>query len=251
MIDPRLSVIKERLAQAGRILAVSGGKGGIGKSSVACMLALYLSRKGYKTGLFDLDFGGPSDHVLLGIERGFPEELNGIIPPEVHGIRFMSLAYFTGHSPSPLRGSDISNALIEFLAITRWNDLDFLVIDMPPGLGDAILDVIRLVKRMEFLSVTTGSKMALEVVKNELRMLIELGIPLVGVVENMKRDSKTMVEQAIASMGVPFLGSIDFDAGFEDALGDPSLLEKTGFFGQLGSITDRTLLKGNGTGKQG
>ena len=246
MIDPRLSVIKERLAQAGRILAVSGGKGGIGKSSVACMLALYLSRKGYKAGLFDLDFGGPSDHILLGIEGGYPEELNGIVPPLVHGIKFMSLSYFTGHSPSPLRGSDISNALIEFLAITRWNDLDFLVIDMPPGLGDTILDVIRLVKRMDFLSVTTGSRLAMEVVKNELAMLKELGIPIVGVIENMKRGSNTVVEQEVTSMGISFLGSIDFDAGFEEALGDPDRLKKTGFFEQLGHIADRTLYKGSG-----
>ena len=198
MIDPRLSVIRERLAQASRILAVSGGKGGIGKSSVACMLALYLSRKGYKAGLFDLDFGGLSDHILLGIEGGYPEELNGLVPPLVHGIKFMSLSYFTGHSPSPLRGSEISNALIEFLAITRWNDLDFLVIDMPPGLGDAILDVIRLVKRMEFLSVTTGSRLAIEVVRNELAMLKELGIPVVGVIENSERGSNTVVEQEVA-----------------------------------------------------
>jgi ATP-binding protein involved in chromosome partitioning len=117
---------------------------------------------------------------------------------------------------------------------------------MPPGLGDAILDVIRLVKRMEFLSVTTGSKLAIEVVKNELAMLKELGIPVVGVIENMKAGSKTVVEQEVTSMGISFLGSIDFDAGFEEALGDPDRLEKTGFFGQLGNIADRALTKGSG-----
>jgi ATP-binding protein involved in chromosome partitioning len=237
MIDPRPSVIEERLARTGRILAISGGKGGIGKSSVACMLALCLSQRGHKTGLFDLDFGGPSDHMLLGIRGAYPEELNGIIPPKVHGISFMSLTCFAGDNPTPFRGPDTSNALLEFLAITQWNELDFLVIDMPPGLGDTILDVIRLIRRMEFLSVTTGSRLALAVVKKELAMLKELGVPILGVIENMKRASDE-VRQEIAAMGAPFLGAIDFDLDFENAVGDADQLRATNFMRQLGPIVD-------------
>ena len=245
-MDPRLHIIRERLASIDRILAVSGSKGGIGKSSVASMLALWLAGKGFRTGLFDLDFGGPSDHVVLGVDGAFPREENGIIPPEIHGIRFMSLTYFTGTNPAPLRGSDISNALIELLAITRWTGLDYLVIDMPPGLGDAILDIIRLVKRMEFLSITTGSRLALEVVKKELAILKELAIPVAGVIENMRRGTGRPIEEEIASTGAPFLGSIDFDPDFEDALGRPEALRATTFMAQLGSIAERSLLKGPG-----
>jgi ATP-binding protein involved in chromosome partitioning len=244
MIDPRPSVIRKRFEQVGRILAISGGKGGIGKSSVACMLALCLSDKGYKTGLFDLDFGGPSDHLLLGVNGVCPEESNGIIPPEVYGIRFMSLTYFTGDNPAPLRGSDISNALIEFLAITRWNELDFLIIDMPPGFGDTILDAVRLIRRMEFIAVTTESRLALEVVKKELSILKELNIPIVGVIENMKRDKDRPTAGEPFLPGVPFLGSIAFDTRFEEALGAPNLLKKTDFMAQLQPIIDRSLLSG-------
>ncbi len=242
MIDPRPAVIQERLAHTRRILAVSGGKGGIGKSSIACLLALCLSRKGHKTGLFDLDFAGPTDHVLLGIKGVGPHEMNGIVPPVVHGISFMSLTYFTGDHPSPFRGSDISNSLVELLAITQWNDLDFLVIDMPPGLGDTILDVIRLIRRMEFLAVTTSSKLALEIVKKELTMLKELGIPILGVVENMKRNSDPPVGRQISPLQVPFLGSIDFDPGFEETLGDIDRLIGTRFMKQLELIVDRGMV---------
>jgi ATP-binding protein involved in chromosome partitioning len=241
MIDPRPAVIQKRLSAIKRVFAVSGGKGGIGKSSVACMLALCLSRKGYKTGLFDLDFGGPSDHIILGIEGAYPEELNGIIPPEVHGIRFMSLTYFAGNSPAPLRGSDISNALVEFLAITQWNGLDFLVIDMPPGLGDAILDVIRLVRRMEFIIVTTESRLAVEMAKKELAILKELYVPVAGVIENMRRGTNSRVPAQISSTYAPFLGAIDFDDGFEEALGNTDRLIGTNLMKQLSIIVDGSL----------
>lgn len=242
MIDPRPRVIEKRLEQVARILSISGGKGGIGKSSVACMLALCLSNKGYKAGLLDLDFSGPSDHILLGTNGVHPQELNGIVPPEVHGIRFMSLTYFTGSNPSPFRGSDISHALIEFLAITQWGNLDFLVIDMPPGLGDTILDVVRLIKRIEFVAVTTGSRLAREALKKELSILKELRVPVAGVIENMKRDVGSQAEKQITFSGVPFLGSIGFDDGFEEAVGDPDQLRRTGFARQLESILDKDLL---------
>jgi ATP-binding protein involved in chromosome partitioning len=238
MIDPRPSVIEGRLARMGRILAISGGKGGIGKSSVACMLALCLSQKGYRTGLFDLDFQGPSDHVLLGVSGVRPEEQDGIVPPRVHGINFMSLTYFTGDYPAPFRGPDTSNALLEFLAITHWKDLDFLVIDMPPGLGDTILDAIRLIKRMEFLVITTRSRLALDVVRKELAMLKDRNAPILGVIENMKRPSDSEARHEIAATGVPFLGAIDFDPDFERAVGDADRLRTTGFMRQLEPIVD-------------
>ncbi|MCK5023812.1 MAG: P-loop NTPase, partial [Candidatus Aenigmarchaeota archaeon] len=143
-MDPRLEIIDRRLEKIKKIVAVSGGKGGIGKSSAASTLALMLSKAGHKVGLLDLDFSSPSTHVILGIEDLYPVEEKGIIPPEIYGIKYMSIIYYTGDNPSPLRGGDISNAIIELLAITRWEELDFLVIDMPPGIGDIALDTIRL-----------------------------------------------------------------------------------------------------------
>ena len=153
-----MNIIDKRLENIKRLIAVGGGKGGIGKSLTASTLALTLSKLGYKVGLLDLDFCGPSTHIILGIKGIYPKEEKGIIPPEIYGIRFMSIIYYAGDNPSPLRGTDISNAIIELLAITQWGELDFLIIDMPPGIGDPILDTIRLIKRVNFLIITTQSR---------------------------------------------------------------------------------------------
>ena len=189
-MDPRPSVIAKRLAGVKRIIAVSGSKGGIGKSSIATSLALNLSEKGYKVGLFDLDMNGPSDHVILGVPDMFPVEDKGLIAPEFHGLRFMSIIYFTGNSPTALRGNDISNAIAELLAVTLWHDLDFMILDMPPGIGDATLDVIRLIRRMEYLLVTIPSRVAVQAVKKEIGLLRQLDIPVIGLIENMCRDEE-------------------------------------------------------------
>ena len=189
MIDPRIKAVEARLEKVKRIIPVVSGKGGVGKSMVSTILALNLAQKGYKVGLLDLDFHGASDHVILGFEpKEFPEEDRGIIPPEVHGIRFMSIVYYSEDKPTPLRGMEISDALIELLAITRWEDLDFLIIDMPPGMGDQFLDVLRFLRKGEFLVVATPSKLAINVVKKLLELLKEQNLKIVGIVENMTFD---------------------------------------------------------------
>ncbi|MBL7075723.1 P-loop NTPase [candidate division KSB1 bacterium] len=228
-MDPRLSIIDKRLIGIKRLIAISGGKGGIGKSSVAATLALTLSKSGFKVGLLDLDFCGPSTHIILGIRGIYPKEEKGIIPPEIYGIKFMSIIYYAGDNPSPLRGIDISNAIIELLAITRWGSLDFLIIDMPPGIGDTTLDTIRLIKKTEFLIITTQSKMALETVKKVLKMLKELGVPIVGVIENMKVRESSFVMEQIKTFNVSYLGTIDFDENLEDSIGDVNRLLETNF----------------------
>jgi len=228
-MDPRLNIIEERLKGIKRLIAISGGKGGIGKSSISSTLALILSKSGYKVGLLDLDFWGPSTHVILGIDNIFPKEEKGIVPPKIYDIKFMSIIYYVGDEPSPLRGVDISNAMIELLAVTQWGSLDFLVVDMPPGIGDTTLDIIRLMKRIEFLIVTTQSKVALETVKKILRMLKELGISILGIIENMKTTNLSSVKDQLKMFGVPFLGKINFDKEFESSIGNTNKLLKTRF----------------------
>ena len=228
-MDPRLEIIDKRLENIKRLIPISGGKGGIGKSLIASTLALTLSELDYKVGLLDLDFSGPSTHVILGIGGVYPEEEKGIIPPEIYGIRFLSIIYYAGDSPLPLRGIDISNAMIELLAITQWGSLDFLIIDMPPGIGDITLDAIRLMKSARFLIVTTQSKMVLETVKKALAILKELKVPIIGVIENMRIIRSSLVEEQIKPFNVPFLGEINFDEHLEDSLGDVSKLLKTHF----------------------
>jgi ATP-binding protein involved in chromosome partitioning len=227
MVDPRTSVIDERLKRINRIIAVSSGKGGVGKSLVATTLALTLAREGCKVGLFDLDFTSPSTHIILGAKDAQPKEEKGIVPPVVKGLEYMSLIYYCGDNAVPLRGADVSNALIELLAVTRWSTLDFLVIDMPPGIGDAVLDLIRLVKRVEFLIVTTPSRLAFETVKKQASLLQELKVPMIGVVENMKMNSAKSIQQQTEKLGIAFLGEIPYDREVEDAIGDETKLLKT------------------------
>jgi len=236
MADPRIGIIEERLKGVNNIIAVSSGKGGVGKSLIASTLALTLARRGYKVGLFDLDFTSPSTHVILGVEGLQPKEEKGIIPPQVHGLRYMSIVYYSGEYASPLRGADVSNALIELLAITRWNNLDFLIIDMPPGISDATLDIIRLVKRINFLMVTTPSRLAFETVRKLIDLLSELRIPIMGVVENMKMKESQFIQQQVEDRGITFLGEIRFDAELEEAIGNVNKLLATQFGKKLGEI---------------
>ncbi len=242
MVDPRTSIISERLSKIGRIVAVSSGKGGVGKSMVATTLALTLAKQGCKVGLFDLDFTSPSTHIILGAEHAQPKEEKGIIPPTVHGLEYMSLIYFVGDKPAPLRGADVSNALIELLTITQWGELDFLVIDMPPGIGDAVLDLVRLIKRIEFLIVTTPSMLAFETVKKQVTLLCELKMDIVGVVENMKMDKAGGVQRETGKLGLKYLGEIAFDSQVEGAIGSVEKLFATAVGKRIQQITQTNIL---------
>lgn len=241
MIDPRLVAVDRRLAEIEQIVAVTGGKGGIGKSLVASTLALELARRGRRTGLLDLDLTGPTDHVVLGAPLGFPEESFGVDPPEHHGVRFLSLAHFAGEAATPLRGPDLTNALLELLAIARWGALDVLVIDMPPGLGDATLDAARLIRRARSLVVATPSALVLETVRRTLQLLASLRVPVAGVVENMARAPREQVAELAAAFEVPYLGALPHDPTLEDALGHPERLLATPFAGALARCADTLL----------
>jgi ATP-binding protein involved in chromosome partitioning len=232
-VDPRRAVIDRRLEGVRRIIAVSGGKGGIGKSLLASTLALTLAEEGRRAGLLDLDLTGPSDHVVLGIEACLPSEDFGVEPRVFHGIHFMSIVAFVGSDPAPLRGVDVSNALLELLAITRWGELDVLVVDMPPGLGDALLDAVRLIPRAEHLVVATGSRVVLETVRKNLRLLRRIEAPVVGLVENMSRGGSAAVRALADEMEVPLLGVLPFDEGLEEATGDVARLSRTSVVGAV------------------
>lgn len=226
-LDPRPFAIEDRLADVGRIIGVTGSKGGIGKSVVASMTALALADAGARVGLLDLDFTSPSDHVVLGVDRSFPAEEFGIEPHEAYGIRMMSVDFFSGDAAVALRGTAMTNALLELLAITRWGILDLLILDMPPGLGDTSLDVINLLPRLEFLLVGNGSIVVVESVRRALALLDELDVPMVGLLENMQRDPDDAVANLAREYGVGHLGPIPFDPALESSLGDVDLLRKT------------------------
>jgi ATP-binding protein involved in chromosome partitioning len=229
-MEARTSVIQSRLEQVKQIICVASGKGGVGKSMVASNLALSLSQKGLKVGLLDLDLYGPSTHVILGAQPdSFPDEHHGIIPPVVHGINFMSVVYFTEDKPGAFRGNDISNIILELLAITQWGSLDYLIVDLPPGIGDEILDVIHLLPQSHYVVVTTPSKVALRAVEKLLRILKELNVPLLGVIENMSFKTDSMVTDFCETEDTPYLGRLGFDESLEDAIGDPRKLQTSLF----------------------
>jgi len=242
MVDPRTTIISDRLRSINRIIAVSSGKGGVGKSMVATILALSLAHRGCRVGLFDLDFTSPSTHLILGTENAQPKEDKGIIPPEVKGLVYMSLIYYSRDQAAPLRGADVSNALIELLSVTQWGKLDYMIIDMPPGIGDAVLDLLRLVKRIEFLIVTTPSLLAFETVKKQAMLLKDLKVPMIGVLENMKLNKSDSIERETQSLGLKYLGEIPFDARVEDAIGDKEKLLRTMIAQKIHEIIETKVL---------
>ncbi len=245
MLDPRAEAIEDMLKNIGRIIAVVSGKGGVGKSLISVGVALLTSKRGYSTGLLDLDFHGASDHIILGFHPDdFPEEENGVVPPEVHGIKFMSILYYSEDRPLPLRGKEISNALIELLAITRWDELDFLVIDLPPGMGDEILDLMRFLRSAEFMVVTTPSKLSLNVVRKLLEFLEEQNANVVGVIENMKLNDDRHVETLARELDIPYLGAIPFYRDLESKIGNLGDFIESDFMRKLEEIVD-VVVKGN------
>ena len=239
-MDPRLAVIEERLERVGRIVAVTGGKGGIGKSVISSTLALTLGESA-RVGLLDLDLTSPCDHLILGVDGQFPEEKAGIVPPVIHGVHFMSVSYFSGSHPAPLRGQDFSSALIELLAITQWGELDVLIVDMPPGIADAALDAVRLLRRAEHLVVATGSRIVVETVQRTLVLLKQIDAPVIGLVENMQRSEGELVRALAQDNGVPYLGAVPFDPAVEEATGDPDRLTATEVARALRGLSQRLL----------
>jgi len=243
LVDPRINVIDERLKGIKRIVAVSSGKGGVGKSLVASTLALALAKRGYKVGLFDLDFTSPSTHIILNVKEDKPKEDKGIVPPRIHGLEYMSIIYYSGEEAAPLRGMDVSNVLIELFSITRWGKLDFLVLDMPPGISDATLDLIRLVKRIEFLLVTTSSQLAFETLRKLAGLLDSLQVPLIGVVENMKMTESEAVRRQVERLNIKFLEEIPFDSRLEEAIGSVDKLSGTVFAGKVQNVASKIQLR--------
>ena len=255
MIDPRPSVIRRRLEGVGRILVFSSGKGGVGKSLCSSVSALLLANRGLRAGLLDLDFHGASTHIFLGASLGFPEEEHGILPLTVGGppvltepLRYMSIAAFTGEKAVPLRGEDVSNALIELLAVTVWGELDVLVVDMPPGIGDEVFDLVRFMPRSELVVISTASVVSVQVVRRLIHILQELDIPVLGVLENMVRsepDPGGSVGAAGRAAGrwadVPLLGSVPLLPEVEAAVGSPGRLLDSPFASALEGALDGVL----------
>lgn len=177
------------LARVKNVIAVSSGKGGVGKSTTSANLALALAREGARVGLLDADIYGPSQGIMFGIAEGTRPEVKDqqwFVPLEAHGVQLMSMAFLTDdRTPMVWRGPMVSGALLQIINQTAWNDLDYLVIDMPPGTGDIQLTLAQKVPVVGSVIVTTPQDLALLDAKKGVEMFRKVNIPVLGVVENM------------------------------------------------------------------
>lgn len=177
------------LANVKNVIAVASGKGGVGKSTTAANLALALAREGAKVGILDADIYGPSQGIMFGIPEGTRPEVKDqkwFVPLKAHGVEVMSMAFLTDeNTPVVWRGPMVSGALLQLITQTAWNDLDYLVVDMPPGTGDIQLTLAQKVPVAGAVIVTTPQDLALLDAKKGVEMFRKVNIPVLGVVENM------------------------------------------------------------------
>lgn len=169
------------------IIAVSSGKGGVGKSTVAVNLAVSLALDGAKVGLMDADVYGPNVPIMLGVGRQQPEVRgNKLIPLEAHGVKVISMALLVPpDKPMILRGPMLHGVVKQFLSDVNWGELDYLIVDMPPGTGDVQLSLAQLVPVQGAVLVTTPQAVSLSDVRRAFAMFEQVSIPVLGVIENM------------------------------------------------------------------
>lgn len=169
------------------IIAVSSGKGGVGKSTVAVNLAVALAADGAKVGIMDADVYGPNIPLMLGTGYDQPEVENGKLRPiEAHGVKMISMAVLVPpDKPMILRGPMLHGVVRQFLADVNWGELDYLIVDMPPGTGDVQLSLAQLVPVQGAILVTTPQEVSLSDVRRAVKMFETVNVPVLGVIENM------------------------------------------------------------------
>lgn len=178
---------KKAIAGVHRILAVSSGKGGVGKSTISVNLAIGLQRQGKKVGLLDADIYGPSAPLMLGLQGPLPVSAEQkMIPLEAHGIKCVSFGFISDErNPVIWRGPMVSKALEQLFYQTDWGELDYLVVDLPPGTGDVQLTMIERLPIYGGVIVSTPQNVALADAEKGITMFKKLGVPIIGMVENM------------------------------------------------------------------
>lgn len=232
-VDVRSKIVAHAVQQGVKLLpgvkniiAVASGKGGVGKSTTSANLALALAAEGATVGILDADIYGPSQPQMLGIGDQKPQSLDGksMEPLVAHGLQTMSIGFLVDvETPMVWRGPMATQALTQLLRETNWHDLDYLVIDMPPGTGDIQLTLSQNVPVTGAVIVTTPQDIALLDARKGLKMFEKVGVPIVGVVENMSVHicSNCGHEEPIfgtggggklcADYGIPFLGALPLD----------------------------------------
>lgn len=221
-------------------VAIASGKGGVGKSTVAVNLAIALAESGARVGLMDADVYGPSIPLMMGCSTARPETTESkILPIERHGIRLMSLGFLLEEGQSVLwRGPMVATTVRQLLADVDWGDLDYLLVDLPPGTGDAPMSLAQLVPLTGVVIVATPHNVAANIAGKAVQLFARLKAPILGVVENMGEIvcpscgtnypifSGMSGEELAQRLGTPYLGSVPLDPAISQASdeGVPAIL---------------------------
>jgi ATP-binding protein involved in chromosome partitioning len=224
------------------VIAVSSGKGGVGKSTVATNLAAAWAGMGHRVGLLDADVYGPDIPTMFGVHDRPRMAGQQVVPLEAHGVKLMSIGFLLEEeTPAIWRGPIIMGIVRQFLQQVRWGELDYLIVDLPPGTGDAQLSLVQLVKVRGGVFVTTPQDVAVGGVLKGIKMFDKLEIPILGLVENMsgfvcpdcggRHDifGAGGGQKLAAALEIPFLGSVPLgmaireegDRGLPTVLGRP------------------------------
>ena len=222
--------IASRLGQIKAKIGVYSGKGGVGKTTVAVNLAVALAQQGYKVGLMDADIDCPNATRVICATEPPAHEDGQFIPSIAYGVKVMSMAFFQKNEEEATiwRGPMVHNAITQFFQTTDWGELDFLIVDLPPGTSDAPLTVMQTLQLDGFVIVTTPQALAKLDAKRSVNMVRKMNINILGVVENMSGEvfGSGAGEEIATEMDVPFLGKLELRRDYRDVSRPTVLLSK-------------------------
>ena len=223
--------ITDRLAAVRTTIGVYSGKGGVGKTTVACNLATMLAKQGERVGLLDVDIDCPNVTRVMGMVDT-PDYRDGqITPAQEHGVKVVSMAFFQENEDEAIiwRGPMIHNAINQFLQTTDWGELDYLIVDLPPGTSDSPLTVMQTLPMDGFVVVSTPQDLAIIDAKRCINMIRKLNLNVVGIVENYSGDifGEGAGRQLAEDIDAPFLGSMSLRGSYRDTSQPTVLVDET------------------------
>src|SRR5246127_1359885 len=243
------------------IIAIGSGKGGVGKTTLAVNLAIAMAKLGHKVGLVDADIYGPNVPLMMGATAQ-PRVIEGnrIEPLTAHGVKMISVGSLTpGDKPLVMRGPMLHQIIRQFLQQVAWGELDYLIIDLPPGTGDVVISLVQTVPLTGAVVISTPSDVSLQDARKALEMFHQVNVPVLGIVENMSHFtcphchqevdifSKGGAERTAKQFNVPFLGSIELDPAIREggdrglpvALAGPDSAKGAQFFAAAKQVMER------------